>query len=200
MNELPGSDAGREGQRGEGLSQASVPLYWVAETGRAIELSIHQPSLFITQNLERVIPDWHGAALWVVLVLQQSRYDLQERTPCAEREKEYLRERFLRFGFEVTLTLREQGYLSNLFDPRTGYPLLSRPGEIPHDDTAAVGALLGFPLIRNTCTLIEHPRWGTAVYPSTLLTAAPPPITRSLLQWVARQQGWYKPGTATALR
>jgi hypothetical protein len=98
-------------------------------------MSVHRPSPFIAQNLGRVLPDWNLPVLWVVIVLQRSRYELVESTPQVEREKERLREKFMRFGFDVAFHLRDRGFLSNLIDPRTGYPLLSRPGEIPHDDT-----------------------------------------------------------------
>ncbi len=156
-------------------------------------MSVHPPSPFIVQNLERVLPGWNLPVLWVVIVLQQSQYELVERTPPVEREKERLREKFMRFGFDVAFNLRDRGFLSNLIDPRTGYPLLSPPGEIPHDDTAVVKALLGFPIIRNRCRVLEHPLWGTAVYPSTLLTSAPPKIIKPLLKSIALQQGWKKP-------
>nr|WP_081594692.1 methylmalonic aciduria and homocystinuria type D protein [Allocoleopsis franciscana] len=153
-------------------------------------MSIHRPSSFVVQNLERVLPDWNLPILWVVIVLQQARYELVEITPESEQEKERLREKFLRFGFEVAFSLRDRGFLSNLIDPRTGYPLLSRPGEILHDDTAVVKALLGLPVIRNRCCVLEHPVWGKAVYPSTLLTSAPPPVIEPILKQVGAQQGW----------
>jgi hypothetical protein len=155
-------------------------------------MSVHRPSPFIVQNLERVLPDWNVPVLWVAIILQQSRYELVEYTPEVEREKERLREKFMRFGFDVAFNLRDRGFLSNLIDPRTGYPLLSRPGEIPHDDTAVVKALLGFPIIRNRCRVLEHPLWGKAVYPSTLLTSAPPKVIKSVLKSVAPLHGWKK--------
>jgi hypothetical protein len=155
-------------------------------------MSVHRPSPFIVQNLERVLPDWNVPVLWVAIILQQSRYELVECTPEVEREKERLREKFMRFGFDVAFNLRDRGFLSNLIDPRTGYPLLSRPGEIPHDDTAVVKALLGFPIIRNRCRVLEHPLWGKAVYPSTLLMSAPPKVIKSVLKSVAPLHGWKK--------
>ncbi|HEY9829778.1 MAG TPA: methylmalonic aciduria and homocystinuria type D protein, partial [Stenomitos sp.] len=87
-------------------------------------MSIHRPSSFVVQNLERVLPDWNLPVLWVVIVLQQAQYELVEITPEIEQEKERLREKFLRFGFEVAFSLRDRSFLSNLIDPRTGYPLL----------------------------------------------------------------------------
>jgi hypothetical protein len=165
-------------------------LYLVTETGQTVQMSIHRPSPFVVQNLERVLPDWNLPVLWVVIVLQQARCELVDITPESEQEKERLREKFLRFGFEVAFSLRDRGFLSNLIDPRTGYPLLSRPGEILHDDTAVVKALLGLPVIRNRCCVLEHPVWGKAVYPSTLLTSAPPRVIEPILKRVAAQQGW----------
>lgn len=165
-------------------------LNLVTKTGQAVQMSVHPPSPFIVNNLERVLPDWNLPVLWVIIVLQQSRYELVETSLQVEREKERLREKFMRFGFDFAFTLRDRNYPSNLIDPRTGYPLLSRPGEIPHDDTAVVKALLDLPLIRNRCRVLEHPHWGKAVYPSTLLTSAPPKIIKPVLKNIAALHGW----------
>lgn len=154
-------------------------------------MSVHPPSLFIANNLERVLPDWNLPVLWVIIVLQQSRYEMVEITPEVEQEKERLREKFMRFGFDFAFNLRDRNYPTNLIDPRTGYPILSRPGEIPHDDTAVVKALLGLPVIHNNCRVLEHPRWGKAVYPSTLLTSAPPKIIKPTLKSIAAAHGWH---------
>ena len=99
----------------------------------------------------------------------------------------------MRFGCNVALARsgsvaglkKLRGFLTDLIDPRTSYPLLSRPEEIPHDDTALVKAFLGFPVIHNRCRVLEHPKWGTAVYPSTMMSSASPTITKSVLKRVA---------------
>lgn len=170
--------------------QPTCPINLVTETGQIVQISIHLPSQFIVQNLERVIPDWNLPVLWVVIVLQQSRYELVETTPHVEKEKEQLREKFIRFGLEVAFKLRDRGFLTDLIDPRTGYPLLSHPGQIPHDDTAVVKALLGLPMIHNSCRTLEHHEWGTAVYPSIMLSSASPTIIKSILKRVATLHGW----------
>lgn len=170
------------------LQQISL-LHLFAETGQAVQISIHLPSSFIAQNIERIVPDWNLPVLWVVIVLQQSRYELVETTPHVEREKERLREKFMRFGCDVAFKLRDRGFLTDLIDPRTGYPLLSRPGKISHDDTAVVKALLGLSLIPNSCRVLEHHDWGTAVYPSIIMSSASPTIIKSVLKRVAPQHG-----------
>ena len=118
-----------------------------------------------------------------------------DSAPHIEREKDRLRERFIGFGLDVVRNLRDRGYLSDLIDPRTGYPQLSRPGEIPHDDTAVVKALLGFPLIHNSCSVLEHPIWGSAVYPGILMCSASPQVIKPVLKRVAAQHGWKEPKT-----
>lgn len=172
------------------ISQPTYPLKLVATTGGEVQISIHAPSPFICANRPRVIPDWRAANLWVVIVLQQSRYELVTTTPEVEAEKQRLREKFMRFGCDVAFNLRDSGYLTDVIDPRTGYPLLSRPGQIPHDDTAVVKALLGYPIIHNKCRVLVHPQWGMAVYPSVLISAAHPTMIEFVTKNIAPKHGW----------
>jgi hypothetical protein len=111
-------------------------------------------------------------------------------TAETEREKEQLREKFMRFGCDVAFNLRDRGYVTDLIDPRTGYPLLSHPGAITHDDTAVAKALLDYPVVKNQCCVLVHPQWGAAVYPSILLSAAPPEIITSVIKAIAALHGW----------
>jgi hypothetical protein len=173
------------------ISEPGCPINLVAKMGQAIQISIHNPSPYICANCERILPDWKQQQfLWVVVVLQQSRYPLEEITAETEIEKERLREKFMRFGCDVAFNLRDRGYLTDLIDPRTGYPLLSHPGPVPHDDAAVVQALLHYPVIKNQCSVLVHPEWGTAVYPSILISEAPPSIIESVTKAIAPMHGW----------
>lgn len=177
------------------ISQQGYPINLVGKTGQAVQISVHTPSEYICANCERILPDWKQQALfWVVIVLQKSRYPLVKSTPEIEIEKEHLREKFMRFGCDVAFTLRDRGYLADLIDPRTGYPLLSRPGAIPHNDTAVVKALLNYPVVKNKCCMLVHPIWGTAVYPSILISEAPPPIIESVTKVISPLHGWEEVG------
>jgi hypothetical protein len=159
--------------------------------GQAIEVSIHNPSQYICSHCEQILPDWKQQQfLWVVVVLQQAKYPLTEVTTEVAKEKERLREKFMRFGCDVAFNLRDRGYVTDLIDPRTGYPLLSRPGMIPHDDTAVAKALLDYPVINNKCRVLVHPEWGTAVYPSVLLSEAPREIIKQVINAIAPLHGW----------
>jgi hypothetical protein len=177
-------------------SQPGYPINFVGKTGQAVQISIHNPSQYICANCEQILPDWKQQQfLWVVVVLQQSRYPLVEMTAEIEGEKERLREKFMRFGCDVAFNLRDRGYITDLIDPRTGYPLLSHPGPVPHDDTAVAKALLDYPVIKNKCCVLVHPEWGTAVYPSVLLSAAPPEIIESVTKAIAPLHGWTELGS-----
>lgn len=172
-------------------SEQSCPINLVGKTGQAVQISIHSPSQYICANRERILPDWqHQPDLWVVIVLQQSRYQLITSTTEIEIEKERLREKFMRFGCDIAFNLRDRGYLTDLIDPRTGYPLLSHPGAIPHNDTAVVKALLKYQVIKNECCVLIHPLWGTAVYPSVLVSVAPPIIMETVIKDIALLHGW----------
>jgi Methylmalonic aciduria and homocystinuria type D protein len=172
-------------------SEQGCPINLVGKTGQAVQISIHPPSQYICTNREQIFPDWKQQPfLWVVIVLQQSRYQLVKSTPEIEKEKERLRERFMRFGCDLAFSLRDRGYLADLIDPCTGYPLLSHSGVIPHNDTAVVKALLKYPVIKNKCCVLVHPTWGTAVYPSIFISEAPPIIIESMTKAIAPMHGW----------
>jgi Methylmalonic aciduria and homocystinuria type D protein len=172
-------------------SEQSYPINLVGKMGQAIQISIHSPSQYICANCERILPDWKQQSfLWVVIVLQQSQYQLDKSTGVVEGEKERLREKFMRFGFDLAFNLRDRKYLTDLIDPRTGYPLLSHAGSVPHDDTAVVKALLNYPVIKNKCRLLVHPNWGTAVYPSIMISEAPPIIIEWAIKSIAPMHGW----------
>jgi Methylmalonic aciduria and homocystinuria type D protein len=172
-------------------SLAGSPIHLVGNKGQAVQISIHSPSQYICANRERILPDWNNRlSFWVAIVLQQSQYKLEKRTPEVEAEKERLRETFMRFGCDVAFNLRDRSYFTDLIDPRTGYPLLSRPGRSPHDDTAVVRALLHYPVIQNKCRVLIHPQWGTAVYPSVLISEAPPIIIEWAIRSIAPLHSW----------
>ncbi|WP_066380334.1 MULTISPECIES: methylmalonic aciduria and homocystinuria type D protein [unclassified Anabaena] len=172
-------------------TEQTRPINLVGKMGQEVQISIHAPSQYICANRERILPDWRQQALlWVVIVLQRSRYPLVKSTPEIEQEKQHLREKFMRFGCDLAFSLRDRGYLADLIDPRTGYPLFSRPGEMPHNDTAVVKALLNYPVLKNKCCVLVHPTWGAAVYPSIFISTAPPIILELAIKSMALMHGW----------
>jgi hypothetical protein len=145
-----------------------------------MQYSVHAPSQFLCTHLDRLLPAWSRPVLSVLVVLQPSSCNLVERTAIAENQKHQLRQNFLQFGSKVAAQLQHQGYLAEVFDPRSGFPLLSQPGPLRLDDVALVQACLGYQTTANSgCRVILHPIWGSSVYPSTLLSSAKPELVES---------------------
>ncbi|MCU0548491.1 MAG: methylmalonic aciduria and homocystinuria type D protein [Leptolyngbya sp. Prado105] len=138
-----------------------------------MQYSVHPPSEFICQHSERLLPDWSDPIRSVVVVLQPADRELTECCPEADHQKQVLRSKFLSFGLKVAETLRQQGHLADLFDPKTGLPLLSESGSLRLDDVAVVRSTLGY-VAKPTgdCCTVIHPHWGSAVYPSILMSSA----------------------------
>ncbi len=153
-------------------SPSSLRTYHT-RSDREIQVCIASPHQFILDRQYQLLPDWNIAVSYLILVLQRSFVALDTSSDRVIREKNRLRANFIDFGCSLILALQEQGYQSDLFDPRTGYPLLTSPG-ITFDDNAVVKAILNYPAISyQHCSLLIHPAWGNNVYPSTIVTSAP---------------------------
>lgn len=150
-----------------------------------MQCSVHHPSPFIQTHSARLLPTWDRPVASVMVVLQPTECNLADRTPATEAQKQQLRQRFLQVGRAIARHLHEQGHLADLFDPKTGYPVLSQPGSLTLDDVAVVKACLGYPSSTlKECCLVLHPDWGSAVYPSVFMTSAAPEwIERVIREW-----------------
>jgi hypothetical protein len=172
------------------LPKISPVLTLFTEPEAPLEVYICRPTPFVQDNLEKMLPDWTLPTAWVVIILQKAQFGLCTRSPIVEREKQRLRERFMRFGVEIAFDLKEQGNLADLIDPRSGQPLLSHPGVLNHDDVKVVSTLLGFHTAAGNCTRIFHPQWGDAVYPSVMLSSADPKQIKAVIETAASRFGW----------
>jgi len=142
-------------------------------SARKIEVCITPPHEFALRHQQQLLPDWDSSISYLILLLQQSSIPLKESTSKVAQEKNRLRRNFLRFGTSLVSTLQSHGYQSDLFDPRTGYPLFAN-STMCWDDNAAVKALLNYPVISyQHCSLLMHPVWKNNVYPGTIVTSAP---------------------------
>ncbi len=150
-----------------------------ALSGREIQVCITPPHQFALRQQQKLLPSWDVPISYLILVLQQSSISLKESTSKVTQEKDYLRANFLRFGCDLILALQDRKYKSDLFDPRTGFPLFCH-GEMTWDDNAVVKALLNYPVISyRQCSLLLHPVWKHNVYPATIVTSAPLDIVES---------------------
>ena len=149
----------------------------------SLQYSVHWPNEFLLAHLEQLLPNWSAPVKSVLVVLQKSKFALLNRTFDTENQKHCLREQFLGFSQVVVRKLVEMGYLTEVFDPQSGLPLFSAPGQLQLDDVAVVQACLGYPLTkRGGCSILQHPSWGSAVYPSILVSSAHPGILEPVVR------------------
>lgn len=151
-----------------------------------VEISIHSPSAYVQEHLQELLPNWQNDSVSMIIFLQQAQMSLTEVSPEVEAEKQILWENFIRWSDLLMNQLST--YPTEAFDPRTGYPRRSAPGTLHHSDVPAVHAALGYPIEKNgDCAAIIHPRWGTAVYPSVMISTAPVPEILTALPVLQRQ-------------
>jgi Methylmalonic aciduria and homocystinuria type D protein len=159
-------------------------------SGKEVDVCVASPHQFAIAYQQQLLPGWEIPLSYLVLVLQQSSISLKDSSSEVTVEKDRLRAELIRFGCNLVFALRDQGYCSDLFDPRTGYPLLAHQG-MTWDDNAVVKALLNYPVIDyQQCSLITHPIWQHHVYPGAIATTAPQGIVKSCLEQAIVTQNW----------
>lgn len=147
-----------------------------------LQYSVHPPTEFIQSHLDQLLPSWSLPVLSVLVVLQLCQFAFLERTVDTEICKEQLRLQFIEFGNQVLFQLKAMGHLVEMFDPCTGCPIVSAPGQLQLSDAKVVRATLGFPIdTSGSCTMVVHPAWGRAVYPSTLVSSALPHVMEGVV-------------------
>ncbi len=159
-----------------------------------LQYSIHRPSPYINCHRTDLLPDWQFPVSSLMLVLQPSTVALNKITPDTEQQKQLLRRRFLHLSKRLIVHLKNEGYAAERFDPKTGQPYYSRAGSLTLDDVAVVQSMLGYRLIPcGNCRLIEHPVWGCGVFPSVVVSTAPPGALAAIADQV-----WHSHKTRTS--
>jgi len=146
-----------------------------------MQYSTHLPTPFIRRHSKDLLPDWSCQIGSILIALQRPACELITRNHITETQKDLLREAFLEWGRAIALQLRQIGHLADPFDPKTGQPLLSSPGRLWLDDVAITQACLGYSTTQvEGCCVLLHPFWGSAVYPSVILSSAPPELIKGV--------------------
>ena len=159
-------------------------------TKNEVQVCVASPHQFVLEHQQRLLPDWNVAVSYIIIILQQSSVSLENSTSKVTQEKNRLRAEFIRFGCDLIFALKELGYDSDLFDPRTGYPLLAEPG-ITLDDNAVIKALLNYSVVNyRQCSLLIHPEWKHNVYPGTIVTSAPLDSLESCIEQSTANCSW----------
>ena len=109
--------------------------------------------------------------------------ELVQRGEDVEDEKDRLLERFMDFGAEVCKRLAAAGFWADYIDPCSGLPMVHKQTGSPYGEVEALCTLLGYQTANaGCCKVILHPRWGSAVYPSSIFAKAPAEAVQQAVQ------------------
>jgi hypothetical protein len=124
-------------------------------------------------NWDKLLPDWKIPPQTIAIILLKSQFDLNLETNLINQEKDRLLHYFLTLG--ETLKRVNHPHLTEVISPKDGTPQYSRRGELIFDLVATVHHSLRFDFSRTVqgCKVLNHPLWGTAVYPGLFLSDAP---------------------------
>lgn len=138
------------------------------------EWSVHACPRRHKAEVDAVWPGLSTDALLVVPVCQRSSVDLVGIGPHVEADKDKLLERFTAFAVAATSALEANGFWADYVDPCSGLPMRHREGGGAYGEVQALVTLRGFATANaGCCTIVLHPRWGSSVYPASLVTTAP---------------------------
>ncbi|MEB3212287.1 MAG: methylmalonic aciduria and homocystinuria type D protein, partial [Leptolyngbyaceae bacterium] len=156
-----------------------IPLL---EATDGVQCSVHPPSSFIRTHRQRLLPSWQSEPQSVVIILQRCAVSLAHCTAQTDHQKDVLRDRFFHIGNDIRHHIHGIHHEVELFDPKSGYPVISSPGSLHLDDVAVACHMLHYAVsTQGTCTYLLHPQWRDAVYPSTLISDAPIEKVREVL-------------------
>lgn len=156
-----------------------------------IQYCVQPPTGFVAHHQQQILPDWRLPIGSVLVLLQRAPIALLDRTAETEVCKDQLRERCLGWGEGVGAVLRQSAHCSAMFDPRTGLPIDTRAGTLRLDDVAVVRSILGYATLQQGgCATILHPDWGSAVYPSVLLSSASPLAVEQVVRALGSRACW----------
>jgi len=151
---------------------------------RSFEVHILRCNKAVVRELEFVFPHVDvKAGVYAVPTLQRSRYDLVSYGGEIEVEKDRLLVEFLSFGAFVCDALVVAGHWADYIDPCSGLPMLAPSSGKTFNEVDSMQSLLQYRVMNaGCCKVLLHPDWGSAVYPASLFTNAPPDLVAQTVQ------------------
>ncbi|KAL6750020.1 methylmalonic aciduria and homocystinuria type D protein [Haematococcus lacustris] len=157
----------------------------VGMTTTGIEWSVHACPANAYREISSVFPSLgpNLERLLIVPTCQHAAVDLVQTGDIIEQEKDALLEKFMAWASTVCNLLIAQGHWAEYIDPCSGLPMIQREGNTVYAEVEALSQLMGYKTANaGCCKVLLHPRWGSAVYPASLFTTAPPEQLLQLLQ------------------
>lgn len=152
-----------------------------------IEVSMHAP---LPKPLQREARHVFGMdafdedACVVIPTNQRATVDLVSmRGEAVEAEKDRLLNVFMEFAATVCKEITASNYWADYIDPCSGLPMLTRHCNKVYSEVDGMECCLGYrSYSAGFCKVLEHPVWGTAVYPATIFSNAPKEIIIGILE------------------
>jgi hypothetical protein len=86
------------------------------------------------------------------------------------------------FGQEICSRLRNMGYWADYIDPCSGLPMLTLNCNKVYSEVDGMEILLNYKAYNaGFCKVLQHPTWGSAVYPATMFCYAPRQVVAEIL-------------------
>lgn len=74
------------------------------------------------------------------------------------------------------------GHWADYIDPCSGLPMITPDCNKVFDEVQSAQVLLKYSVMNaNCCKILLHPQYGSAVYPATLFTNAPPDVALNVM-------------------
>ncbi|RKP14106.1 hypothetical protein BJ684DRAFT_15550 [Piptocephalis cylindrospora] len=143
-----------------------------------LQYSIHACPRSFRRTLQLIFPSLPSGpdapTLHILPTFQPTSCPILSWTPEAAAEKDHLLLTFTTWANRLTLALHAEGHWADLTDPASGLPVHTQQGPSFYPDVEGAERLLRYATVDiGGCRLLEHPKWGSRVYPGTLFTTAP---------------------------
>ena len=163
------------------------PVLAVRETLWGMEWSAHAVPRAYTLELQSFFPAADLGTYLIVPTCQRAVVDLVPVGEAQDQEKDACLERFVGWAKEVCTRLLAAGHACDYVDPCSGMLMLNRDCQHVYGEVDALTTLLQYKTTNTgCCKVVHHPSWGTAVYPATLFTSAPPEALQRAVQQAER--------------
>jgi Methylmalonic aciduria and homocystinuria type D protein len=105
------------------------------------------------------------------------------RGEAVEAEKDRLLNVFMEFAATLCQEISALHYWADYIDPCSGLPMLTRHANKVYSEVDGMECCLGYrSYSAGFCKVLEHPIWGTAVYPATIFSNAPNEVVIRILE------------------
>lgn len=150
-----------------------------------IECSVHTLPKPLMREFRHVFGEKHlsgdamaiddaGLEILAIPTNQHARKNLVAVGDDIEQEKDRLLNVFMDFGKEVCDRLRAMGYWADYIDPCSGLPMITRDCNKVYSEVDGMECLLNYRAYNaGFCKVLQHPKWGSSVYPATIFCYAP---------------------------